>query len=424
MARRAYGSGSLQSKQLKSGGEVWIGRWYDSQGARVKRHLGSKRPRGSAIGLTRAQAERALRKLIDSESRAVRVERITLGEAGRRYVESREALGRSPVTIEDYRSVVRVHFAPFFGEISIDRISALDVERYMADKRRAGRSTKSIGNDLGLLSSILRHAIRRGWRTRPENPVDAVERPRVPRRSPNLQFLDQTELEALLEACLDTEIGRQDRVMYLVAGMAGLRQGELLGLRWYSVDWAAMKIRAGRDTYTRGHMKEGGKTSAAGRGVPMAPRVARELELHFQRAQFTDDAALVFPNPTTGTPQQRSEVHRRFKRTLKRAGLREEMKFHGLRHTFATRLAASGVPLVKLQEWLGHEDAATTQIYVDYQPSGQDVELIERAFGSDPLGLDRGPIRGPNVYTTRTNSDEPNPLEKAESQPNETPIHE
>jgi integrase len=129
----------------------------------------------------------------------------------------------------------------------------------------------------------------------------------------------------------------------------------------------------------------------------MAPRVARELELHFQRSRFTRDADLVFPNPTTGSPQQRSEVHRRFKRTLRRAGLREEMKFHGLRHTFATRLAASGVPLVKLQEWLGHEDAETTQIYVEYQPSGRDLELIERAFGSDPLGLDGGLAREPAV---------------------------
>jgi integrase len=389
MARRAYGSGSLQAKKLKSGEEVWLGRWYDAAGERVKRHIGPKRVRGGSDGLTRAQAERALRKLIDSEVRATRVERITLGEAAQRYIDSREALGRSVVTIEDYRSIVRVHLEPFFGGASIDRISAVDVERYMAEKRRLGRSTKSISNDISLLSSIFRHAIRRGWRTRPENPVDGVERPRVPRRSTKLQFLDQGELEGLLNACLDTEIGRQDRVMYLVAGMAGLRQGELLGLHWYSIDWTAMKIRAGRDTFTRGHMKEGGKTSAAGRGVPMAPRVARELELHFQRSAFTTDSSLVFPNPATGDPQQRSEVHRRFKRTLKRAGLRDEMKFHGLRHTFATRLAASGVPLVKLQEWLGHEDATTTQIYVDYQPSGQDAELIERAFGSDPLGLSR-----------------------------------
>ena len=405
MSRRAYGSGSLHVKRLKSGGEVWIGRWYDPSGSRVKRHIGSKRSGGSSEGLTRTQAERALRKLIDSETRAFRVERVSVGEAGRRYIESREALGRSPLTIEDYGSVVRHHFDPFFGKASIDSISALDIERYMAEKRRGGRSAKSVSNDLALLSSIFRHAIRRGWRTRAENPLDNVERPKVPRRSAKLQFLDQSEFEALLRACLKTDVGCQDRVMYLVAGMSGLRQAELLGLRWYSVDWTAMKIRAARDTFTRGYMKEGGKSSAAGRGVPMAPLVARELELHFQRSQFTADDDLVFPNPATGSPQQRSEVHRRFKRTLKRAGLRDDMKFHGLRHTFATRLAAAGVPLVKLQEWLGHEDASTTQIYVDYQPSGRDAEFIDRAFGTDPLGLGAEPSQGSDLADTELDAD-------------------
>ena len=255
-----------------------------------------------------------------------------MGEEGERYADSRSALGRAPTTVEDYRSIIRVHFDPFFGGMSIDQVTALDIEHYMAQKRSDGRSLKSVSNDLALLSSIFRHAIRRGWRTRPGNPVEGVERPAVPRRSLKLEFLDQSEFEALLRACLDTQIGQQDRVMYLVAGMAGLRQAELLGLRWYSIDWRAMKIRAARDTFTRGRMKESGKSSAAGRGVPMAPRVARELELHCQRSSFSAEQQLVFPNPLTGSPQQRSEVHRRFKRALRRAALREDMKFHGLRH--------------------------------------------------------------------------------------------
>lgn len=334
-----------------------------------------------------AQAERALRKLIDSSLVASRVERVTLGEVAERYVESRVALNRSVATVQDYGSIIRTHFEPFFGAMSIDRIRAADIERYMADKARAGRAPKSVSNDLALLSSIFRFAIRRGLRTRSDNPLELVERPSVPRRSTKLQFLDQSEFEALLRACLKTPIGRQARVMYLVAGMAGLRQAELLGLHWYSVDWRAMKLRAGRDTFTRGEMVERGKSKAAGRGVPMAARVARELELHFKRSSFQADGDLVFPDPTTGAPQQRSEVHRRFKRTLKRAGLRD-VRFHGLRHTFGTRLAAGGVPLVSIKEWMGHEDLDTTQIYVDYQPSLQAGALIERAFGDDPLGLD------------------------------------
>ena len=407
MDRRSYGSGSLRSKRLKSGQEVWVGLWYDAAGRRVKRHVGPKRMAGQKEGLTKAQAERALRKLIDAHVPAERAERMTIGEAGEKYVASREALGRSPVTVEDYGSVVRNHFDPFFGPASIDRVTSLDVERYMAQKRREGRSAKSVSNDLALLSSVFRHAIRRGWRTRPGNPVEAVERPKVARRSLKLEFLDQSEFEALLRACLDSDIGRQDRVMYLVAGMAGLRQAELLGLRWYSIDWQALKIRAARDTYTRGRMRESGKSSAAGRGLPMAPRVARELELHFQRCRFTADDDLVFPNPLTGSPQQRSEIHRRFKRTLRRASLREDMKFHGLRHTFATRLAAAGVPLVKLQEWLGHEDIATTQIYIDFQPSSEEGALIERAFGPDGRTGGQGSIQGSILSETEGILDHP-----------------
>lgn len=387
MARRAYGSGSLTARTLATGQQTWVGRWRDPTGKLVKRHLGPKRQPGTREGLTVAQAERALRKLIDTSLTASRVERVTVGEAADRYIESRVALNRSLATVQDYRSIVRTHFEPFFGGASIDRIAAGDIERYMAEKARAGRAPKSVSNDLALLSSIFRFAIRRGLRTRADNPLDLVERPKVARRSSKLQFLEHDEFEALLRGCLKTPIGSQDRVMYIVAGMAGLRQAELLGLHWYSVDWQAMKIRAGRDTYTRGEMVERGKTNAAGRGVPMADRVARELELHFKRSSFQADGDLVFPNPMTGSPQQRSEVHRRFKRTLKRAALRD-VRFHGLRHTFGTRLAAAGVPLVSIKEWMGHEDLDTTQIYVDYQPSLRDGTLIERAFGEDPLGLD------------------------------------
>ncbi len=407
VGRRAYGSGSLQPKRLKSGAPVWVGFWYDASGARVKRHLGPRRTRGGSVGLTRAQAERELRKRMDTEVPRARAERMTVGEAGRRYVESREALGRAPTTVQDYSATVRNHFEKYFGAKSIDRVTEVDIEGYMAKKRREGRAAKSIATDLALLSAIFRHAIRRGWRRRPENPVAGVERPKVPRRSAKFKFFDPEEFEALLRGCLDTEIGRQDRVMYMVAGMAGLRQAELLGLRWYSVDWSAMKLRAARDTFTRGHMKESGKSEAAGRGVPMTVQLARELELHSQRSRFTGATDLVFPNPVTGRPQQRGEVHRRLKRTLKRAGVREELSLHGLRHTFGTRLAAAGVPLVKIQEWMGHENAETTQIYVDFQPSEQDGKLVERAFGSDPYGLDEDAIEEPSPSPDDAQSTQP-----------------
>jgi integrase len=120
------------------------------------------------------------------------------------------------------------------------------------------------------------------------------------------------------------------------------------------------------------------------RSVPLADRVAGELERHFQRSHFQHDD-LVFPHPHTGKPLDRSKVLKRFKQALFRARVRE-VRFHDLRHTFGTRMAAAGVPMRTLQEWMGHRDSKTTEIYADYQPGGQEAELVERAFSQTGSG--------------------------------------
>lgn len=88
-----------------------------------------------------------------------------------------------------------------------------------------------------------------------------------------------------------------------------------------------------------------------------------------------------------------SALVRRYKNALEAAGVRA-VRFNDLRHTFGTRLAATGVPLRTLQEWMGHRDIKTTQVYADYQPDDRrEADLIERASA-------RGPIRGPNLSET------------------------
>src|SRR6185312_512997 len=74
-----------------------------------------------------------------------------------------------------------------------------------------------------------------------------------------------------------------------------------------------------------------------------------------------------------------AQVSRRFKRTLKRAGVRE-VRFHDLRHTFGTRCAAAGVPLRTLQAWMGHADIKTTMVYTDYAPGANEAELVNGVF--------------------------------------------
>ena len=89
---------------------------------------------------------------------------------------------------------------------------------------------------------------------------------------------------------------------------------------------------------------------------------------------------LVFAHPQTGGPLPKANVTRRMRAALKAAKLDTAHRFHDLSHTFGTRMAAAGVPMRTLQEWMGHRDLATTQIYADYAPSAQEAEMVRRGF--------------------------------------------
>jgi integrase len=115
-----------------------------------------------------------------------------------------------------------------------------------------------------------------------------------------------------------------------------------------------------------------------------------------------DRRDLVFGHPRMGMPLDRSKVRKRFKAAVKRAGVRD-VRFHDLRHTFGTRMAAVGVPMRTLQEWMGHADFETTLIYADYSPDERrDRELIARAFEGQGSNL------GSNISGTEGNSNAPN----------------
>jgi integrase len=112
----------------------------------------------------------------------------------------------------------------------------------------------------------------------------------------------------------------------------------------------------------------------------MADLVAGALERWYRASGEPGNDALVFADPRTGEPPEKSAVLRRLRKALKAAGLDENHRFHDLRHSFGTAMAAAGVPLVTLQEWMGHRDVQTTQIYTAYAPRARDAELVAAAF--------------------------------------------
>jgi integrase len=373
--RRSYGTGSLFTYR-----GAWYGKWRIGD-RQVKRKVGPIRQPGSREGLTRKQAETKLRRLMEQTQFVAPAARLTFEDVGNRYVDHLEhVMERKRSTVQDYRIILNRHLAPYFGGKAIERITPDDLTAYIGVKAAAGLSTKTISNHLTFAHGVFAFAVKRGFV--PTNPVAVVDRPRSPQVDPDIRFLNRRELDALLAAVPDDVLGPTDHALYLTAAMTGLRQGELAALRWRDVDFDARVVRV-RRTFTRGRWGTP-KSRRSARAVPMAARVADELREHRLRSAFTGDDDLVFAHPHTGKPYDASKMRQRFKATLAAADLRP-LRFHDLRHTYGTLMAAAGAPLRLLQGWMGHRDYKTTEVYADFAPDpSQGAEFAERAFGTGP----------------------------------------
>jgi integrase len=296
-------------------------------------------------------------------------------EAGEELSRRLEMRGRKKSHRLTVASDLRNHIVPFFGDRELDRIEPKDIERYIAAKLGT-LAPKTVRNHLNTMHSVFEIGQRLEWCTR--NPVKLADRPVIKTTETRIKFLDQPELERLLAVPYPADaFGQIEPTLYLTAAMTGLRQGELLGVRWRDVDLTARKIRV-VSPYVRGEFNDP-KSESSGRSVPLAARVAEALSTLREQSVYRAESELVFCHPESGNPLDRSKLVRRFKQATKRADVRP-ITFHELRHTFGTRMAAAGVPLRTIQHWMGHADAKTTQIYAHYQPSGTEASVVDAAF--------------------------------------------
>jgi integrase len=167
----------------------------------------------------------------------------------------------------------------------------------------------------------------------------------------------------------------QDAELVRVAAYAGLRLGELLALRWRDVDFTghaltiSRAMSAGVESSTKsGHVRR----------VPMPDQAAAALDRLSRRENYTSRDELVFCN-VLGRALDGSALRRRFKRARDAAGLRP-LRFHDLRHTYGSLLAAAGVDLVTIQAAMGHSALSTTSRYLHAKPASTQAEIFTRAF--------------------------------------------
>lgn len=171
----------------------------------------------------------------------------------------------------------------------------------------------------------------------------------------DMHVLDPFQVRALLE-----HASPEARTLLLCAVTTGMRRGELLALKWGDVDWHSRRIWVRRSVGPDGRFQQP-KTRGSVRAIAITPTLVSALRHHRMASSFKGDDDLIFPSER-GTPLDgRNMVRRYFEKALRNAGL-PRIRFHDLRHTFATLLIAQGEHPKLISEQLGH---ASVQITLD-----------------------------------------------------------
>jgi integrase len=372
-----------------------------------QRRLGrvwSKRTRPPAGYLTRSMADARLEAILAGDDPLVNVEPpravVTFGEAcdeHLRYLAYDKQ--RKRTYIRDARSTVNAHLVPEFGrDRPVEEIATEAIEDYRDRLLAAGLSHRTAQKILILLGGILGRAKRKRWIA--ANPMDGVDKVTV-RRSDEFNVLSIDQVHAVAQAAGDALMG----ALILVAAFTGLRQGELLALRWRHLDFANRILHVRRNL-PGGVDEEDTPKSHRIRSVPLSDQAIVALDGLSRREHFAGPDDLVFASGVGGHLLA-DDVRDAFYAALDAAGLahlryeeppsddnpdgvkREDaIVFHDLRHTFGTMCAAKGIDVVKIQKWMGHADIQTTMRYLHYVPQHDDAARLTAAFASESVPPD------------------------------------
>lgn len=374
-------SGHVRLVKRKRGSDKWYAKYRLPDGRQVQKCLGpawSERGRPPAGHFTRRTAEEALQEILTDARRGTLAGATRTGasfeDAAAEFLRFVTEVRQIDLdTAADYRGVIDGYLVPEFGDRPIEAITPDDIDAYKEKLIAAGKlSNRTVVRHLTVLHGIFKRA-KRVWGLS-ENPAsaDGVERPKVV-YSGEFDTLDRDEIERLAEAA-ETP---QDAAIYKTAAFTGLRQGELLALRWEHVDFVSGLLHVRRN-FTNGREKvPKGKRV---RSVPMMPEVIDTLAQLKEREHFTGDGDLVFCSEVGGHLDH-FKLRKSYYAALDRAGLRR-IRFHDLRHAFGTAAIKTLDPYA-VQSYMGHQHYSTTQRYLHHRPRREDAAALAEAFGSE-----------------------------------------
>ncbi len=353
--KRKRGNGEGGIGRRKNGG--WYAQYYvpAADGGRRRRTISGK---------TRVEVAKKLAKAIADldDGLVYDAGTLTVGEYLDRWLRDSVRDTVKDSTFASYRQLVGTHVKPALGRVKLEKLSSTHVRGLLRQNLDAGLSPRTVQYVRFVLRRALDGAV--ADRLIPRNPAADARAPQV--RREEMKPLSPAQARVFLEAARDDRL----HALYVLAVHCGLRQGELLGLRWEDVDAEAGTLGVQRTlvgTEDGTPVFGSPKTRRSRRRIRLTSGAARALTRHRKRqleermalAGSWRDQGLVFAT-AIGTPLSRHNLVRRsFKLLLKRCGL-PEVRFHDLRHTCATLLLSRGQHPKLVQELLGHSTIAIT----------------------------------------------------------------
>ncbi len=280
-----------------------------------------------------------------------------------------------PVTFYQYQMTCKRYILPTLGQIKLNQVKPGLIQKLYAEKLQSGLGARTVE----IIHSVLHRAFVQAVKLEilGRNPVDATTPPKVEEKE--MRFFDESQVSLFLLAAR----GDKNEIVYHLAIATGMRQSELLGLKWSDLDWQKKTITIQRQL-KRLFRGEGyfspPKTRNGRRSVMLGDVTLAKLREQWERLKVLRQMAgslwqendLIFPS-SIGTPKNQSNLYREFKELIRQSGL-PDIRFHDLRHTAATLLLNHGVPPIVVSRRLGHYKVSMTlDIYGHLMPEIQDT---------------------------------------------------
>jgi integrase len=348
--------------------------------------------RKSIYGKRRADVRDALAKALSDRADGIvyEDENITVGEYLDRWLKDSVRGSVRQSTYDRDKILLEKHVEPVLGNRRLKNLTPLHLQTLYRDRLDAGLSTSTVHKIHVILHKALAQAVR--WNMIPRNVSEVVKAPRPAPKE--MHPLSSEEVRRLLDAARDERF----EALYVLAVTTGMRQGELLALRWSDVDLedperATVSVRR---TLTRngGRVTFGEpKTKKSRRSIRLTHQAVRVLKKHLERqlreigmlGDRYEDQGLLFATDTGGPLNPSNLRQRSFLPLLKKARL-PHVRFHDLRHTCATLLLNQGTHPKFVQELLGHATIAITlDTYSHVMPSmgDQTAKAMENALSAE-----------------------------------------